>query len=180
MIKGIAKLILALNGNVRRTHIAAGFAWGLLFALLPTGIFWIALFVFSLFWTHNHAAKIFVLALVKLCSPFIYPLTDELGWFVLNMEALRPFYTKLYNMPFVPFTRFNNTLVAGGLAAAIVLWFPVYFLIRALVPVYRRTLLPKIANSKLVGAFGRIPLVAKIRNAVNTISTFKEEALSWQ
>lgn len=174
MIKGIAQLILALNGNIKRTQIAAGFAWGVLLALLPVGPLWIALFLLSLFFRHNQGAKIFMLALLKLISPLIHPLTDELGWAILHIETLRPFYTTLYNMPFVPFTRFYNTLVAGGLAAGAVLFFPVFFIMCAFVPFYRRTMLPKIINSKLVKAFGKIPFVEKISSAVKTISALKE------
>jgi uncharacterized protein (TIGR03546 family) len=167
MVKTIAKLILALNGNVQKSQIAAGFAWGLLLGLVPTGnFFWIILFVISFFFKHNHASKVLVMALIKLFMPLISSLTDALGWEILHIEALQPLFTTLYNMPFVPFTRFNNTLVAGGLAGGIVLWLPVFFLILALVPLYRNTIAPGIRNAKVIKIIAKMPFVSQIIKAL--------------
>jgi len=167
MIKGIAKLILALNGNVSKTQIAAGFAWGILLGLIPVGnAFWIVLFLVSFFFTHHHGGKIAALAIIKVLYPLIaYPI-DSVGWFVLHMDSLTGFFTKLYNMPFVPFTKFNNTLVMGGLTSGIILWLPIFFLFITIIPIYRNTLGPKIRNSKIVQAIVKFPLFAAIDNAI--------------
>ncbi|GHV58303.1 hypothetical protein AGMMS49579_25560 [Spirochaetia bacterium] len=167
MVQTIARLIVALNGNVKKSQIAAGFAWGLLLGLVPTGnIFWIVFFVVSFFFHHNHASKVLVMALIKLFMPLISSLTDALGWEILHIEALRPLFTTLYNMPFVPFTRFNNTLVAGGLVGGIVLWLPVFFLVMALVPLYRNIIAPKIRNTKIFKAIAKMPFFSQITRAI--------------
>jgi len=167
MIKGIAKLILALNGNVSKTQIAAGFAWGLLLGLVPAGnAFWIVLFLFSFFFTHHHGAKISALAIIKILSPLLVYQIDKLGWYILNIDSFNPFFTSLYNMPFVPFTKFNNTLVMGGLAAGIILWLPVFFLLLAIIPFFRNYVGPKIRNSKIVQAILKFPLFSFIDNAI--------------
>ena len=167
MIKPIAKLIVALNGNLGKSQIAAGFAWGLLLGLIPAGnVFWIVLFVVSFFFRHHHGSKVLVLAILKLLSGALAPLMDTIGWEILHIEALHPFFTTLYNMPFVPLTKFNNTLVAGGLASGLVLWLPVFFLILLLVPLYRNKLSPKIRESKLVKSIKNLPLVSKLAKAV--------------
>jgi uncharacterized protein (TIGR03546 family) len=176
MIKPIAKFIVALNGNVKGSHIAAGFAWGLLLALVPVGLIWGVLFIFSfLFFKNNHAAKVLILAVVKLLGPLTAPSLDMLGWEILHIEAARPFFTTLYNMPLAPFTRFYNTLVAGGLAAGVVLWLPVFFLGRGLVFAYRNTLAPKIRQSKLVKGIKEIPLISSLLNAVKTAAAIKDK-----
>ena len=77
------------------------------------------------------------MVILKLLSFIIAPLVDLVGWEILHIESLQPLYTSLYNMPFVPFTNFNNTLVAGGMVIGIVLWLPVYFLVLRLIPLYR-------------------------------------------
>jgi uncharacterized protein (TIGR03546 family) len=167
MINAIAKLICALNGNVKKSQLAAGFAWGLLLALLPLGnCFWVALFLISFFFRHNHGAKLMSMAVLKLLSPVVAPLLDALGWEFLHIAALQPLFTTLYNMPFVPFTRFNNTLVAGGLVGGIALWLPVFGVFMALIPLYRSTVAPKIRNSKLAKAMGKIPFLSAIEKAV--------------
>jgi len=167
MIKGIAKLILALNGNVSKTQIAAGFAWGILLGLVPAGnAFWIVLFLISFFFTHHHGGKIAALAIIKILYPIVaYPI-DSVGWFVLHIDSLNGLFTKLYNMPFVPFTKFNNTLVMGGLVSGIILWLPIFFLFIALIPLYRNTLGPKIRNSKFVQAILKFPLFSAVDNAI--------------
>jgi uncharacterized protein (TIGR03546 family) len=174
MLKGIVNFFMALNGNVKKEQIAAGFSWGLLLALLPMpGFFWVLLFVVSFFFRHNHAAKIFVMALVKLISLSLLPRIDELGWAILHIEKLQPLFTTLYNTPFVPFTGYNNTLVAGGLVTGIVLWLPVYILLCILIPVYRKTLAPKIRNSRFVKAIAKLPLVVAIHKMAGTVSDIK-------
>jgi uncharacterized protein (TIGR03546 family) len=168
MVKPIAKLIVALNGNLKKGQIAAGFSWGVLLGLVPAGnVFWILLFVVSFFFKHHHASKALVLAIIKLLMAFIAPLIDILGWEILHIEALQPLFTALYNMPFVPLTRFNNTLVAGGLAGGLALWLPVFFLICALVPVYRSKVAPGMRNSKVVKAVKKLPLISALSKAVS-------------
>jgi len=166
LLKAIAKLIIALNGNVKKSQIAAGFAWGLLLGLVPTGnFFWIVLFLLSFFFSHNHGAKIFGMFIIKILSPLIAPAIDFLGWELLNITALQPLFTTMYNMPFVPFTKFNNTLVAGGLVGGLVLWIPVFFLFMALIPLYRNSIAPKIRESKIVKKILKFPLFSVIEKA---------------
>ena len=170
MLKPIAKLIVALNGNLKKGQIAAGFSWGLLLGLVPAGnVFWIALFIISFFFKHHHASKLFVMAILKLLAANIAPLMDYAGWEVLHIEALQGFFTTLYNMPFVPFTRFNNTLVAGGLASGIILWLPVFILISIMVPLYRHKLAPKIRENKFVKGIKELPIISALGKAVASV-----------
>ena len=168
MFKPLAKLIVALNGNVRKGQIAAGFAWGLLLGLIPAGnAFWIVLFVASFFFKHHHFSKILVLAIFKIISGAVAPLMDTVGWAFLHIDALQSFFTTLYNMPFVPLTNFNNTLVAGGLVSGVVLWLPCFFLVFLLVPLYRNSVVPWLRNSKFLGAIKKLPIVAPLLDAVS-------------
>ena len=168
MIKAIVRLIHPLGSNIKRSQIAAGFAWGLLLGLIPAGnFFWIVLLLISFFFNHNHATKILFMVLLMLFAPVIRPLVDLVGWQVLHIGALQPFFTTMYNMPFVPFTKFNNTLVAGGLVGGVILWLPVFFLIMALIPLYRNKVAPKIRNSKIVKTIRKLPFFSLIDKAIN-------------
>ncbi|MCL2229800.1 MAG: TIGR03546 family protein [Treponema sp.] len=159
MLKATAKLIQALNGNVKKSQIASGFAWGTLLGLIPAGnVFWIVLFLASFFFRHNHGSKIFGMALIKLISPLVIYAVDGVGFNVLNFEPLVPFFTSMYNMPFVPFTNFNNTLVMGGLVIGLILWIPVFILNMIFIPVYRNKLAPKIRESRIVKGITGFPL----------------------
>jgi len=169
MIRAIAQFILALNGNVKKTQLAAGFAWGLLLGLVPAGnFFWIVLFLVSFFFQHNHWSKVLLMLVAKLLMPAFAPLLDKLGWAILHIEGLQPMFTLWYNMPFVPFTRFNNTLVAGGLVSGVLLWLPVFGLFVFLIPLYRNTIGVKISNSKAVKFIVKLPFFSALDTALKT------------
>jgi len=169
MLKATAKLFLALNGNVSKSQLAAGFAWGALLGLVPAGsFFWIVLLVVSFFFSHNHGSKIFIMAIIILLSPLIALRLDAVGWAVLHIEALRPFFTTLYNMPFVPFTKFNNTLIMGGLVSGVVLWLPIFILFMVLIPLYRNHVASRIRDSKIVGTIAKLPLFGFIDKAISS------------
>ena len=171
MLKPLAKFVVALNGNLGRSQIALGFSWGVLLGLIPAGnIFWVLLFVISFFFRHHHASKALVLAILKLLVGFTAPLVDMAGWGFLHLEALQPLFTTLYNMPFVPLTKFNNTLVAGGLVCGILLWLPVFFLISFMIPLYRNNVAPKIRELKVVKSIKKLPLVAKLTKVVSAVA----------
>jgi uncharacterized protein (TIGR03546 family) len=163
VLKSVGKLIVALNGNLNKSQIAAGAAWGVLLGLVPmSNSFGIVLFILSFFFTHNHSSKIFGMAIVKILSMLVLPALDVLGWQLLHIESLQPLFTTMYNMPFVPFTKFNNTLVMGGLAAGVVLWLPVFFLFMALIPLYRTHIASKIRESKFVKKMAKSPFLGFI------------------
>jgi uncharacterized protein (TIGR03546 family) len=163
LIKAVAKLVVALNSNAKKSQIAAGFAWGILLGLIPMGnFFWIALFLISFFFNHNHGAKIFSMALLKICTPLLAPLIDVLGWEFLHIEAFQPLFITMYNMPFVPFTKFNNTLVAGGIVSGVVLFIPSFIIFMLLIPLYRNTVAPAIKNSKLFQSIAKSPFMMVI------------------
>jgi len=163
VLRGIVKLAVALNTNRGVGEVAAAVAFGLLLALVPSGnLLWLALLLVTLLLKVNLAVELLFLALFKLAVPLVDPLLDRLGLAVLTTPALRPPYTALYNMPVVPFTRFNNSLVAGGLLAGVAVWLPAYLLFRTLVRLYRSRIKERIENSKLYKGFTRLPLVSRI------------------
>ena len=169
MLKPIVKLLIALNGNLKKEQIAAGFSWGLLLGLIPAGnIFWIVIFVVSFFFKHHHWSKILMMVIIKLFLGLLNPAVDMAGWEILHIEALRPIFTSLYNMPFVPLTKFNNTLVAGGLCLGIILWLPVFFLFRLFIPLFRNKLLPGIRNSRIYKKILKFPLFPILEKVIKS------------
>lgn len=171
MLKPIAKTLVALNSNVRKEQLASGFAWGLLLALVPAAnLFWVVLFIISFIPKNNYATQLFAMAVFKLLLPLASSLIDQFGWFILTYPALQDVFTEMYNLPFMLLTRFNNTLVMGGLVLGLLLWLPGFLLMQMLIPLYRNKLAPKIKNSKLYKGFLKIPLVSKLIRAVSTAS----------
>ena len=171
MIGLIAKLIVALNSNSRPGEMASAIAFGFLLALLPAGnLLWIVLFIIIFFLKINMGAFLLSLGLFRLITPLFDPWLDVLGGLILQASFLQGGLTFLYNLPLVSYTAFNNTIVMGAFISGFILWFPLYLLFLALVKVYRKKLAPKIADSKLVKAFKKIPLLSKITKAVSKLS----------
>ena len=170
MIKSIARLVIALNANTRPVEIAAGAGFGLLLALVPGGnLLWIALFILTFFLKINMAMQFLVMGLARLVVPLADPALDRLGWAVLTAPGLQPVFTSLQRLPVVSWTRFNDTVVMGGLLAGLALWPPALVVFLLLVKLYRRTLRERIAASRLGRAMARVPFFSAIGKAVRAL-----------
>jgi uncharacterized protein (TIGR03546 family) len=167
MIKLIAKFIVTLSSNAAAAQVAAGLASGLALALIPPGnLLWPLLFL-ALFFTKSHYAVMLAsAALLKPAAVAAAPLIDGLGWEVLTHPALEPTLTAFYNAPVAPLTRFNDTLVAGGILAAVALWLPAFAIGLVGVRAYRKRLAPALAKSPLVVALKKLPLVKALSGAI--------------
>jgi len=169
VIKWIVKILTVINANTRPAHVAGGIAFGLLLALVPAGnLLWIFLLTFTFFLKINTTMQMVFLALFKLITPLFTGISDALGWWVLSLPALKPLFTWINNVPILPFTRFNNTLVAGGLLLGVLLWVPVFLFSILLLKLYRQHLREKVANTKLVKILAKTPFISKLLKTTDT------------
>ncbi|MDR1315421.1 MAG: TIGR03546 family protein [Spirochaetales bacterium] len=172
-LKLITNFLGGINANKRPGEIAAGIAFGFLLAAQPGWtIAAIVFFCIAFMLKINMPALFLSLFLFSLASPVLDIPSGLLGGFILNLPALRGFFTVLYNLPLVPYTRFNDTLVMGGLALGIIAWLPLFFAFRVLVGIYRNTVREKIVTSNFFKAFMKLPLVSKIFQLVGKILDF--------
>jgi uncharacterized protein (TIGR03546 family) len=169
ILKLIAKVLAALNSNARPFQIGAGVAFGLLLALLPATnlIFLAVLLIVFLIRVHQGITIVTGLAFSLVVPPFD-GLLNDLGYWFLTLPALRGFFEGAYTLPVVPLTRFNNTLVAGGLVSGLALWLPVALISVVLVNLYRKHIHARIANSKIVQAIKAAPWARKIAEAMQS------------
>lgn len=167
MIKILAKLVLTLGSNAGSAQVAAGLASGLALALIPPGnLLWPLLFLALFFTKAHYAVMLASAALFKPAAIAAAPLIDALGWAFLTHPSLEPTLTALYDAPIAPLTRFNDTLVAGGILAAVALWLPAFALGLFGVRAYRKRLAPAMAKSPLVLALKKLPLVKALGSAI--------------
>ena len=163
MISYIVKLLKSLNTNSHPGEIAHAVAIGMLLGFMPkTNVLWYLLFVFFLFVRVNKGAFLLTMPVASLLTRFFDPLFDSIGYVVLTFSPLKPVYAALLDIPFVAFTKFNNTIVAGSITFSLILYIPVYIVIRIFTKSWRMHLAPTLARSKLMQAFYHVPFVAKI------------------
>ena len=158
--KWIISTIAALSSNKKTGELAAGVAFGLLLAFIPANnLLWPIILILTMLIKVHQGMEFIWLAIFKLLVPLIdWPL-HNLGYAVLNISFLEKFFTWVNNIPLLPFTRFNNTLVMGGIVAGILFWAPAFFLFKFLITKYREKFQEKIEKSKFLSQIKKLPLI---------------------
>lgn len=154
VLKLIQSLVKALHSDGTPGQVAAGIALGSILGLTPLlslhNLLIVAL-IFLLNVSLPGAALGWALA-----TPLGFaldPAFDAIGrWLLLDVSALTPLWTTLANMPVVPITDFNNSVVLGSLVSALALFAPIYFGGRWGVRRYRETLGERVKQSALYRA----------------------------
>lgn len=163
MLKKILNLLKAFNGNVNPGEIAHAFACGAILGLMPkNNLLWYLVMVFVLFIRINKTAYLIMILVGASVSPAFDGLFDSIGWWFLTLPSLAEFFGKLMEIPFVAFTKFNNTVVTGSFLCGLVLYVPLYGLARLLVFVWRKYAADFIRNSKIMKVINKLPLISKI------------------
>jgi uncharacterized protein (TIGR03546 family) len=154
ILKMISKLIRILQAGEDPRLIAGGFMLGMILGLLSLKtLFALPVFLLLLLLNVNLAAAVVAVLLFRLIAFIADPLIHGLGYAVLvDFERLRAFWSFLASVRIVPFTRFNNTLVMGGLILSLVLAFPVFWGIKQLIIVYRERYQERVQNWKIIKA----------------------------
>mgnify|MGYP001474326755 CR=1 FL=1 len=150
LLKQIFNFLKILNSDTGTNQIAAGIAAGFILGMTPSLslqslIVFICLFVFRI----QVGAAFLSLAFFKVFAYLLDPVFDQAGQAVLEMASLQGLFTSLYNMPIVPFTRFNNSVVMGSGVVGFALAPFMFFFAKFMVKKYRATVVERFQNTKL-------------------------------
>lgn len=138
LLKHVFGLLKLFNSETGPNQIAAGVAAGFVLGLSPVVSLQSLLVFVCLFLFRIQIVAALLSALVFSLAAFVTsPVFDGVGGAILETAGLRPLFTALYNMPLVPWTRFNNSIVMGAGAVGLALSVPIFFLVRALALTYR-------------------------------------------
>ncbi|MBE6348718.1 MAG: TIGR03546 family protein [Spirochaetaceae bacterium] len=171
MLSYIIKLLKALGANSKPSQIANSFCIGFILGVMPkNNLLWWLVFVFFMFVRINKAGYFIMMLLGAFISPYLDPTFHKIGEFVLTYEPLVPVYSKLLEIPFVGFTRFNNTIVCGSLVAGIIAYIPLYIFMLVFIWVWRKWIAPFFNRSKVVKMFFQLPLVRKLTSKLAEIN----------
>ncbi len=167
MFKGIIKLVLFLNSNRYIGEVAWAVSLAFLLALIPANnLIWVVLLIVGFLIRINHGVMILFTLIFGLITSLFDPLLDRIGYWVLSMPGLETFWNKLYDLPLMPLTKFNHTLVMGALIVGLIALFPIYLLSGFCIRWYRNNLQERVANTKLFRWFKKVPLVNKFGKAL--------------
>ncbi len=150
ILKQIFQFIKLLNSDTATGQLASGVACGFILGMTPSFSLTTVLVIAVLFLFRIQIGAAFVSAFFfKFIAFLLDPLFNWVGRGVLEMEALQGLFTALYNMPIIPFTRFNNSIVMGALVISVILSPFVYVLARILIEKYRKTVVERFKQTKL-------------------------------
>jgi uncharacterized protein (TIGR03546 family) len=146
-----ARLISVLQAAATPAQIGAGFVVGMAMGFTPSAVMTALLGLVLIIFNVNITAALAAAALFRILAYGLDPLFHSLGYLVLAEAAfLRPLWTTLYTIPFVPFTGFNNTVVMGGVVLSLALAAPVYVAVKRGIILYRNRWEKHIRNWKVV------------------------------
>ena len=154
LLKQIFNFLKLLNSDTETSPLAYGLSLGLVLGFAPffsiqTLIVLMIVFVFRV---QLGAAFLSAFFFKFVAFLFDYP-AHLLGKTVLEAEPLRPLFVSLYNMPIVPMTRFNNSIVMGSMIVSILLFPVAFFVFKALILKYRMTVVARFKHTKYWKAF---------------------------
>ncbi|MBA3066437.1 TIGR03546 family protein [bacterium] len=177
LIKYFFKFLKALNSNAAPGEVARGMAFGMILGLIPvSALHWWVILILMYLTNSNLAAGAVFTVLFKIIGAALGPVFDSAGYAVLTSPGLENFFTGLYNMPVMPFTRYYNTVVISTTIISFALFIPAVLIFRAAVKSYRTGVRDKIAETKFFKAFLKVPLVGKLLKLYNKINSVREAA----
>ena len=150
LLKQIFAFFRLLNSDTGSNQLAAGLACGVILGFSPIlSLQAIFVLVLCFFFRIQLGAAFLSAFFFKFIAWMVDPLTDMLGKWVLELPALRPAFVSLYNMPIVPLTRFNNSIVMGSGVVGFLLVIPLFFVFKRLIAKYRETVVAKYKQTKI-------------------------------
>lgn len=149
LLKQLFSLLKLLNSETGENQIASGVAAGFILGMTPSLSLQSLLVFLCLFLFRIQMGMAFLAAFFfSFVAWILDPLFHSIGAAVLSAPALQGLFTTLYNMPLVPFTRFNNSLVMGSGVVSILLCPLIFWLAKVAVIRYRSTILERLKNTK--------------------------------
>lgn len=150
LIKQIINFIKLLHSDTGQNQVAAGLAFGVFLGFAPFLSLQTLLVFFIVFFFRVQLGAAFLSAFFfKFVAFLLDPVADPLGRSLLENESLRPLWTQMYNVPFLPMTRFNNSINMGSFMISIILC-PILFLVfKAMIIKYQVSFVEKVESTKI-------------------------------
>ncbi|QDK38786.1 TIGR03546 family protein [Bdellovibrio sp. NC01] len=154
ILKQIFNFLKLLNSDTDTTPLAYGLSLGLILGFAPFFSIqtFIVLMIIFVFRVQLGAAFLSAFFFKFIAFLFDYP-AHLLGKSVLEAEPLRPLFVTMYNVPFVPMTRFNNSIVMGSMIVSIILFPFAFYGFKTMIRAYRAAVVARFKGTKFWKAF---------------------------
>ncbi len=151
----LAKLFKILRSEDSPNKIAFGFVMGMIIGLTPLWtIHNLILIVLIVILRVNIGASLFGYIIFGMLAYVLDPVFHSFGYYLLvDVAVLHGFWARLYQIPVVALSHYNNTVVIGSLVSSIILFIPVFFAMKYFVVWYRRVVDPKLQKLRIVQIF---------------------------
>lgn len=149
LLKQIYAFLQLLHSETGTVELAAGLSFGLIFGFSPIlSLQTLIVFIICFFFRIQLGAALLSAFFFKFIAFLFDPVSDAVGRLILESSLFRPIFIQLYNMPIIPFTRFNNSIVMGAGVIGFVLVIPMYFVFKHMIIKYRVEFLERVGRSK--------------------------------
>jgi uncharacterized protein (TIGR03546 family) len=150
ILKQLFAFIKLLNSETGNISLALGMTCGFILGMTPVlSLHSLLVFIILFFFRIQIGAALVTAFFFKFIAFLLDPVFHAVGSQVLEMESLKSIFTTLYNMPIIPFTRFNNSIVMGSAVITLALSPLVFLLSQYFIVKYREVVLAKFKQTKL-------------------------------
>jgi uncharacterized protein (TIGR03546 family) len=149
ILKQLFAFIKLLNSDTGNISLAMGMTCGFILGMTPTlSLHSLLIFLILFFFRIQIGAALVTAFFFKFIAFILDPAFHAVGSKVLEIESLQGIFTQLYNMPLVPYTRFNNSIVMGSAVVTIILSPIVYILSSYFIIKYRELVVARFKTTK--------------------------------
>jgi len=154
MIKLVAKILKVLNSETEPYQISLALCLAMIIGFTPLiSLHNLIVLLIVLIVRVNLSAFILGLAIFSGLSYALDPLFHSAGMAILTAEPLQDVFTSLYNTTIFRMEHFYNTVLMGSLITSIILFLPLYIILKAAIVRYRQSILLWVRKSKIMHAF---------------------------
>jgi uncharacterized protein (TIGR03546 family) len=150
ILKQLFSFIKLLNSDTGNISLALGMTCGFILGMTPVlSLHSLLIFLILFFFRIQIGAALVMAFFFKFVAFLLDPIFHWVGSQVLEMNSLKDVFTTLYNMPIVPYTRFNNSIVMGSAVVTILLSPFVYIVSSIFIKKYREVVVARFKETKL-------------------------------
>lgn len=150
LLKQLFSFIKLLNSDTGNISLALGMTCGFILGMTPTlSLHSLLIFLVLFFFRIQVGAALIAAFFFKFVAFLLDPVFHSIGSKVLEIDSLQSIYTSLYNMPLLPFTRFNNSIVMGSAVITFALSPIVFLLSQYFIIKYRVVVLARFKETKV-------------------------------